>query len=279
MHRKLNVSIRVKLIAVLVISVMLSVAGITALLIYRQSNSMLDQMKIDGENIARTFAITVQNMTKISDDKATAQKVTEEVGKSQGLEYAALISKDYIDICDSQKDDIGKKYDDDETKQVVLNKKTSFDLWKQDGGKTVLDVQVPVDITIAGEKISAVDIGLSLDEMNKGIMSSTLWGVLFAFVFIAVFSILPGILIKRFIIDPLNGVNNQLKAMSDGDFSIEVPKKYLKSKDEMGEIARSLSAMQKSIGDIIRGVVHEAWTVDNSVQEITKNNKFLVVVR
>ena len=74
-------------------------------------------------------------------------------------------------------------------------------------------------------------------------------------------------LFSRFsIVNPIISLVNYVKIMADGDFSQTIGDKYLKRKDEMGDLAKSLNEMKSSIKEVIKGVVSESKNVtDNAI--------------
>ena len=83
------------------------------------------------------------------------------------------------------------------------------------------------------------------------------------------------ITIKYFLIskaiNPIVYISKILARMADSDFTGDIPNKFLKSKDEVGDLARAIQTMQKSISNIIHGVIDEAKTVDGSATNTHKN--------
>lgn len=72
-------------------------------------------------------------------------------------------------------------------------------------------------------------------------------------------------------INPVVYISKILMQMADSDFTGNVSNKFLKSKDEVGDLARAIQAMQKSISDVIHGVIKEAKMVDRSATNTQGN--------
>ncbi len=91
----------------------------------------------------------------------------------------------------------------------------------------------------------------------------------------SILSMLVGLIITyviaRMIAKPVISVSNILKIIADGDFSVKIPDKLTKSKDETGLLARSAAAMVETVGEAVKGVyeesnnVAEAASVTNSL--------------
>lgn len=72
------------------------------------------------------------------------------------------------------------------------------------------------------------------------------------------------ILIKKSI-NPVVSASEHLKLLANADFTNEVPEKLLKMEDELGILANSIDTMQKSICEIIHGVINESSNVGNAI--------------
>ncbi len=91
----------------------------------------------------------------------------------------------------------------------------------------------------------------------------------------AIIFILLGIIItyiiSEMISSPIMSVSNMLKIIANGDFSVKIPEKLTKSKDEIGLLARSAAAMAETVREAVKGVyeesnnVAEAASVTNSL--------------
>ena len=60
---------------------------------------------------------------------------------------------------------------------------------------------------------------------------------------------------------PIKAASDHLKIIAGGDFSVEVPEKYLKNVDEIGVLSNSVNSMQKSIRSIVQDVINESLEV------------------
>lgn len=82
-------------------------------------------------------------------------------------------------------------------------------------------------------------------------------------VIILLISIVIGLIFSGFISRPIVAVSNHLRIISTGDFTKDIPLSTLKLKDEIGVLANSLDTMQKSIREIIKGVLEESHNVSD----------------
>ncbi len=91
--------------------------------------------------------------------------------------------------------------------------------------------------------------------------------VVVSLIFIAI-SLVITVLISMSIARPIKAAAEHLKIVAIGDFSKEVPKKYLDEKDETGVLANALHTMQLSIKDIVKKVVTESADVSQMLTTI-----------
>lgn len=64
---------------------------------------------------------------------------------------------------------------------------------------------------------------------------------------------------------PVKSAVEHLKVVSTGDFTREIPKKFISRKDEFGELAKSIDVMQNSIKDVIHSVLGESANVNSAI--------------
>lgn len=80
--------------------------------------------------------------------------------------------------------------------------------------------------------------------------------------------IIISVVLGRRISKPLEAAVEHLKVISGGDFTKEVPKKYLGLGDEIGDITRAIRDMSDSIKNIILNVKNEAKVTEESVIQV-----------
>lgn len=91
----------------------------------------------------------------------------------------------------------------------------------------------------------------------------------------AIFFVVVGLIITyvmaEMISRPIISVSNVLKIIADGDFSVKIPGKLTKIKDEIGLLARSAATMAETVREAVKGVhaesdnVAEAAVITNSL--------------
>ena len=112
------------------------------------------------------------------------------------------------------------------------------------GDVTVYDVIVPV--FLGGEHVGALNIGLSMADVQGSVRQ-----ILMRIVGIGAvsFVILGAVLlsISLGIVKSLDAAKSHLSLLADGDFSQEIPAKFLQRRDEFGEVAQAVEHTQTSM--------------------------------
>ncbi|MCX7747729.1 MAG: methyl-accepting chemotaxis protein [Clostridia bacterium] len=261
-----NMSIKIRLIMIIVVAITLTSGSITAVLISRQSKSMESQMYVDASNIAKAYQLALENIIKTTNRFADAQKLTEAIGSSEGISYAVLLDSNCKGIADSKPADIGKSYaDDPATVRTVKEKQISKSFWTNDAGIKILDYQTPVDITIEGNHVASLDIGLSLDILNKSIAKSRNESLLFLLGFIVLFSIVASIPLTVLIIKPVKAGEKIAAAIAEGDLT---PTAKVYFKDEIGRMVESMMIAK----DKLRGMIGQ---IQLSSKQVTSSSEQL----
>lgn len=85
------------------------------------------------------------------------------------------------------------------------------------------------------------------------------------------FSIAATSVISRNITSALKESIKNLKLLATGDFSIKVPEKFKKRKDEMGELGKAVDIMQSSINSLLKNVQNEADSIEHIVMKVNDN--------
>lgn len=101
----------------------------------------------------------------------------------------------------------------------------------------------------------------ALERLNSLINTLLLSSVLLLLVCIAI-----AYYVARLLSTPIEAMTAHLKVIAAGDFTKELPSKHRKHKDEFGVLAKSLEDMQKSVGELIKGVVEEAASVGGAIE-------------
>ncbi|QUH29312.1 methyl-accepting chemotaxis protein [Vallitalea guaymasensis] len=109
-------------------------------------------------------------------------------------------------------------------------------------------------------------------EIQKDINTMKNTAFIMVLVIIIVAFILA-IIIAKYFTAPLDGAINHINLLAEGDFSKQMPQKYINRKDEFGYLAKMLVNMQKDIRNLIGQIL-------DSVEQVTlSSNQFSVTTK
>ncbi|NMB02124.1 MAG: hypothetical protein GX971_11530 [Firmicutes bacterium] len=213
------------------------------------------------------LANAVQSLT----DDFSAQNLVDALATNEGIVYAAIISKDRVNTAHSNPERIGVTLNDPGTIAAAQRGEDyASEYYYEAEAVTVYDILLP--LVIDGEHVGAINIGLSMDEVYDAIKE-----VLVSIVIIGLvsFVVLGGILvtISLGIINSLKVNQTHLAYMAKGDFSQEIPAKYLDKQDEFGEMARAVENTQLSIKRVLNELTESALEVAGTSQELSASTE------
>ena len=262
--RKLSIS--VKLIVVLVIMLLISDA-VLGFLIYNKSQSMLlEQIKTNGQNMARSMAASIDADALSSievggEESEDYLKVKESLNiflEYGGAEYAYTIQKTdngYIYVADSDPEEpasIGDEFDDsgEHLDRAYAGETTTGEPYTDDWGEHI-SAYSPIK-NDAGEVVGLAVIDTSMDWVNEQ-TSSLLFNIILVCGIVLVVGLLIVIVVvlimrKKFVL-----LNNKISDLHDGsgDLTKEVE---LRSGDEFEVIGDNVNAFIRQIRDLVKNV-------------------------
>ncbi|SDG27637.1 methyl-accepting chemotaxis protein [Desulfosporosinus hippei] len=102
------------------------------------------------------------------------------------------------------------------------------------------------------------------DEVMAGVHTMGR-SVFIASVIFLLLSIGAAYFVARLIANPIMSAAEHLKIISAGDFTHSSPKELLERKDEIGLLSKAIDTMQKSVKELVIGVITESRNVENTV--------------
>lgn len=78
-------------------------------------------------------------------------------------------------------------------------------------------------------------------------------------------------IVAQEIMKGLNTAIDHMKIMATGDLSVKLPEKYLKRKDDFGELAVSMETMKSSIKTLIKKIQSESKSIYTVIEDVDKN--------
>lgn len=278
--RKLSIS--VKLIVVLIVLLLVSDA-VLGFLIYNKSYNMIDeQIRTNGQNIARSMAASVdaKALSEVEDgdqESDAYNKVHEELTvflENGGVEYAYTIKKTdsgYAYIVDSDPDEpgvAGDEFDDSgaHLENAYAGETTTGDPYTDDWGEHISSYS-PIKAE-DGSVVGLAVVDTSMDWVNEQTGSLVFTIILVCGIVLVVgLLVVIGIVIimkRKFIV-----LNNKISDLHDGsgDLTKEVE---LKSGDEFETIGDNVNAFIRQIRDLVRNVGHSSEEIQSAGADLNE---------
>lgn len=213
------------------------------------------------------LANAVQALT----EEFSSQNLIDALAADSKIVFAAIIDTDRVNVVHSNPERVGITLDDPGTIAAAQRgEQYASEYYYEAEEVTVYDILLP--LYYEGEHVGAINIGLSMEEVYQAIGEILVRIILIGGL---AFILLGGILmvISLGIVQNLNANQTQLMHMAKGDFSREIPKKYLESQDEFGEIARAVQNTQESIKNVLNELSQSALEVAGTSQQLSASTE------
>lgn len=129
-----------------------------------------------------------------------------------------------------------------------------------------LEIIIPIGLDTSDTKWL---FGTAIPEKNIMVDYYALRTTLFLLAVIAIIGILAiSMLVIKNSLKGLQVTNEHLGFISHGDLSKDVPDTYLKRKDEVGQMANSVTAMKHALENMILGIIQQARKMDSITETI-----------
>jgi len=211
--------------------------------------------------------INAENVTKLV-EQFDHQKLVEELASNNEIVYALYIDKNLTAVAHSDTERIGLDLSDDPGVNTAIKegKPYSSEYFYEGAGVEVYDLVYP--ITLGDEVIGAINIGFSMENVNKAItrnITLTIASGIIAVVLLAVILYIT----SNDAVKTINKLKTQMELIASGDFSKDLPNELLQKEDELGKISQSVSTMQTSLRSIISRILEKAEIVAAHSEELT----------
>lgn len=110
----------------------------------------------------------------------------------------------------------------------------------------------------------SVAVAAPQKEVLEG-LSTLLVSCIIATLIFIVIGIVILFFISSSIVNPIKLAIEHLKIIASGDFTMEVPKKFLSINDEVGILAKSVATMQGAVREVVKNVIEESECVGQAV--------------
>ena len=260
--------------AVLIVTFAITTAIITKSLSDNMTDVLLDK-SIETANEVRDSAEMILDESDDEDKAEEAlQSFVEKKASKENIAYAVIINSDIKAIAHSDKEKIGKVYDDEYTIDGVKNGKIQSSKFYADVQKYwTYDIMVPIERD--GQKYGALDIGIPISGIKSVINNFlTIQISLIVLNIFIVAAIVTIVLNKTF-----KAIHQMVKSINDiSNFNLKYDEnleELSKRKNEFGTISESLINMRHKLSNIVLSIKNNADKVEefsNELVDVTNYN-------
>lgn len=181
-------------------------------------------------------------------DSVSPQALIDELGKDKNIAYGLTIGKDLKVLTHTEKDRIGKVLDDEGSIAAAKDGKEYSSTFMYKDVEKVYEVLVP--LYKDDKHIGAVDIALSMKNVQSAITSVLTSSFLITLVSFILGSLLLVLLVSK-LINPLKNLVTLANDVSNGDLTKEIK---VKSKDEIGLLSISFNEMIVNLRNVTKKI-------------------------
>ncbi|MDU1338113.1 MULTISPECIES: methyl-accepting chemotaxis protein [Clostridium] len=265
-----NGSIKRNLICIFIVAIIVIFSITTVLIGYILKKSITDVLLNKSIEIADEVKGSIELILDNDDSNEIEklQNLVEEKSKKDNIAYAVIIDENIKAIAHSDKEKIGKVYDDDYTIDGVKNQKIQTSKFYADVQKYwTYDIMIPLEKN--GTKYGALDIGIPISGIDSIINS--FFKTQFILIIIAI------IIISIIVIGALNKAFRSMKYIMNAidrisEFNLEKDSELeslCEKNNEFGLISKSLLCMSEKIRKLVITIKSSADKVDEVSIELS----------
>lgn len=265
-----NGSIKRNLICIFIVAIIVIFSITTVLIGYVLKKSITDVLLNKSIETADEVKGSIELILDNDDSNEIEklQNLVEEKSKKDNIAYAVIIDENIKAIAHSDKEKIGKVYDDDYTIDGVKNQKIQTSKFYADVQKYwTYDIMIPLEKN--GTKYGALDIGIPISGIDSIINS--FFKTQFILIIIAI------IIISIIVIGSLNKAFRSMKYIMNAidrisEFNLEKDSELeslCEKNNEFGLISKSLLCMSEKIRKLVITIKSSADKVDEVSIELS----------
>ncbi|NLO96928.1 MAG: methyl-accepting chemotaxis protein, partial [Peptococcaceae bacterium] len=126
-------------------------------------------------------------------------------------------------------------------------------------------VQSAIEV-LKQEAVTSVD---NLVYSSHETYDTTRWQTIVRIAIALVLAIIISFFIGRIISQPIGAMVSHARLLAVGDFSAEIPKKYLQRKDEIGVLSKAFAEISQNLRQMIKQVINTAGDMSASSQQLS----------
>ncbi|KOF56063.1 chemotaxis protein [Clostridium sp. DMHC 10] len=213
------------------------------------------------------IGILANRVQKLTDSLKTQTIVEDMVKNNKSMIYALYMDKDLKVEAHSDKSRLGITLSNIGSKAAVTKGKVYTSQYEYKNKIPVYDVIVPVHKN--GQIVGAIDVGMSMENVNKTVYTTIM---IIVAISIVAFIIFAAILTKisKGITVPLKHLVDISKRISEGELNNEI---NISSSDEIGLLASSFKGMADNLKNTISAIKSGTLKVNTMSQELTSSSE------
>ncbi|MBZ9623535.1 methyl-accepting chemotaxis protein [Clostridium sp. FP2] len=186
------------------------------------------------------------------------QAIVNEIAKDSNVVYACVIGKDLKSLAHSNPKRIGIVLDDIGSKTAAVDEKTFTNTFLYPG-TNILAYDIAIPLYQNGTHIGAVDVGLSMENLNIAKKKMILQAVALAALFFIIGTLCLSFLIRN-MVRPIQTLVKTAKKISEGNLEQVI---MVQNNDEVGVLATSFNNMILNL----KKMINRIQTATSSVSE------------
>lgn len=276
-----NIKVRTKLIlSFAILSILVAVVGIMGMMVSKKLDTNSENMYSNNLQSVYIFTDMKQNLTEIKSDMLQLVYVKDS-SKKGDLEKSIQQNKDENDKYITTIEKIPMSSEEKQVWTTFISQLEQYRTLRENVIKLVdaenyddavkQYAQIP---TIRDAMFTSLDklININIDSAksqnlnNHAVFSNSNNTMIILVIAALLLSVGLALLLNSYIAVPLKVAVENLKVVAKGDFTTKVP---LGRKDEIGELANAVDAMQRDLVELIKGIMINSQNMSASSEELS----------
>ena len=265
-----------------------AMALFTFLIVRHQQQDLLEQVARHVVQISEVVGKSTR-YAMLMNEREIAEKIIHDVGKQKGIERVRVISKDGTIIHSNHPGEVGYSVEQSSEPCVQCHKTSQplkqvpdelrWQVFTSPQGRRLLGTMEAIrnepscssaschEHPASQSVLGIVEIAYSLDEIDAGMRTHTLYIVGISLGFILLVAVSISVLLQRLVYVPLKDLEAGAEKISQGDLDHRIP---VRKDDEFGRVAGSFNQMGEALQASMAGMQELVQTLESKVEERTK---------
>lgn len=278
-------SLVIRLLVLAIVILLVSSGITTSLSIMNTQKSMLELSQKSGMDLANSLvesftiaelASNIKGLPKSAQDTFDRQQIVENTSKSDIINYLLFVNTDLIAENHSNTSRIGRDLSNDSVVQeAILEGKSGsvvIDWDPNEDGHTLPTYDVIAPIKIDGKIIGAINVGISLQNVNDTISAMILKSAITALIIVLISCIILFSAMRK-MLSPLKELSRSANLAANGDLTKTID---ILHNNEIGAVAEAfnnmimnLRQMTKQISDVSKEIDFSSDNILQTTEQVT----------